>query len=454
MASALPLLLPVVGHTAGFALLEQSASRLGNAFSGTAATAEDATAMFFNPAALTRLDTPQVVAVASGIYVSSEFRDSASTPALGQPLGGDGGNAGGWNFLPSAYVSTPLGERLALGFGVNVPFGLELDYDDDWIGRFQALRSSIETVNLNPALAWRIGERLSIGVGVNHQYIDAELSNAVNYTAAIAQGLQQLAAAGQIPAAAVPGLVAANGALQGRVVVSGDDWAWGYNLGVLFELSDATTIGLSYRSTLKYTVTGTAAFTRPQVAEPIGAGIVALASTPGGPLADGPVQVDLELPDMAILSLRQALGARVELLADIAWTGWSSIQELDIVRSDTGETLSLTPEHWDDTWRFALGLSYELRPDLRLRGGVAYDEAPVPGATRTPRLPDADRRWLAIGAQWRATDALTLDFGYAHLFQRNVRLEQDAGNAAVNAMLDGTQRSSVDIVALQAAVRF
>ena len=300
---------PGTAGASGFALLEQSASRLGTAFAGTAAAADDATTVFFNPAGMTQLEGRQLAAgLASGIEITSEFRDAGSTAAFGQPIGGAGGDAGDWNFVPGAYFTARLADDLAFGIGINAPFGLKLVYDDGWVGRFQALRSEIETINFNPSLAWRVNERFSIGAGISYQRVQAELTNAVNYSAAVAQGVQQLVALGQLPAAAAPGVIAANAGLEGGARVRGDDAGWGFNVGLLFDVSDTTRIGLAYRSAVEYDVSGTIRFTPPaSIPNAIYASIVAAASASGAPLSSGPVSVDLELPDSAILSLRQSV---------------------------------------------------------------------------------------------------------------------------------------------------
>lgn len=446
-------LLPAVAGASGFALLEQSSSRLGTAFAGTAVAADDATTVFFNPAGMTLLPGPEAVVSASGIEITSEFRNGSSVPAFAQPLGGNGGDAGDWNFVPAAYFALPVGDTLAFGIGVNAPFGLKLIYDDDWIGRFQGLHNEIKTLNVNPSVAWRIGKNVSIGAGINYQRLDAELTNDVNYSAVIAQGVQQLVAAGQLPPATGAAVIAANAGRTGLARVEGDDDAWGFNVGALFKMSDNTRLGVSYRSSVDYTVGGSIAFAAPAGADPIASGIIAAASAPGAPLSSGAVSVALELPDSATLSLEQRVAKDFALLADVAWTGWSSVQELRIVR-DSGATASLTPERWNDTWRFALGATYAMNDSVTLRAGVALDETPVPDDTRTPRLPDSDRTWVAIGAHWKISPALLMDFGYAHLFSETVSLDQDADNVAASALLNGRQHSDVDIVSAQVVYRF
>src|SRR3989442_10095038 len=133
---------------AGFALQEQNASGLGHAYAGGAAAAEDVSTIFFNPAGLVRLQTTQVVVAGNIICPSAKFHDNGSQPAgFGQPLGGNGGDAGSCAGVPNLYVGVPFTDKWSFGLGVNVPFGLQTDYDSDWIGRFQATKSKLETVN-------------------------------------------------------------------------------------------------------------------------------------------------------------------------------------------------------------------------------------------------------------------------------------------------------------------
>ncbi len=438
---------------AAFSLLEQSGGNLGTAFSGTGAVADDVAAIYFNPAALATLERPQVAASVSAIDLTTRFHDSASAAAFGQALGNEGGNAGGWNWVPAVYAGARIAPDVYAGLAVNAPFGLKTNYDGNWIGRFQALKSEVKTLNVNPALAFRLGPHVTFAAGVDYQHLQAELGSAVNYSAVVAQGVQQLAIAGQLPPSAAPGIIAANAGLQGQSTVRGDDSAWGYNLGLLLELPTNTRIGLAYRSTITYHVEGDVTFTAPTASQPTGGAIIAAAGAPGGPLSAGSTRLDLKMPDSATLSLAQSLTSQLQLLADVAWTGWNSIQEIRIVR-DTAAVVAVTPERWKETWRFALGADYQLNPQWKLRGGVAWDASPVPNETRTPRLPDNDRTWVAIGTQWRPLTAVAVDLSYAHLFARAAALNQAESNPAAYGLLLGEQQSHVDIVGLQASYRF
>lgn len=440
---------PHVASASGFALLEQSAARLGNAFSGTTVVADDASAMFYNPAALAHLDRAQWVFSASGVKIQSEFRNANSTPPLTHELGSEGGDAGDWNAIPSAYFALPINDRLAFGFGFNVPFGLKLEYPDDWIGRFQALNSEIQTYNFNPALAWELNDVVTLGIGLNYQRMQAELTNAVNYTAIVAGAAPLFG----VPQEQIPALIAANPGLQGRGVVRGDDETWGFNVGAIFQVTPDTRLGISYRSSADYDVEGSARFEPATTSDTLGQTIISTVSAPGGPFATTPASVDLELPEIATASLSHRIGERWELLADVAWTGWSSVQYLRVERPD-GSEITTTPELWEDSWRFAVGASYQLNDTWKLKVGAAFDETPVPDSTRTARLPDTDRTWVAFGARYDTGGAFVFDFGYAHLFSDDVPVNQDQDEPLVYGLLNGEQESAVDIVAVQATYRF
>ncbi|MEO6929348.1 MAG: outer membrane protein transport protein, partial [Casimicrobiaceae bacterium] len=146
------------GHSYGaaFALQEQSASGLGNAFAGGAAAAEDASSMSVNPATLLKYTTNQVVMGVHAITPSIKFRDGGSQPAALQPLGDSGGDGGKTVPVPNLYLAVPVNHDLVFGLGVNVPFGLVTEYNDDFVGRFQGIKSEVKTININPALSWKV----------------------------------------------------------------------------------------------------------------------------------------------------------------------------------------------------------------------------------------------------------------------------------------------------------
>lgn len=383
------------GQAAGFALIEQNASGLGNAYAGQAASAQDASTIFFNPAGMTLLPDQQLVLTGHLIKPQTTFSGTVSPAILG---GGNGGDAGDLAFVPNAYFAFRLTPDVHLGIGMNAPFGLKTEYDSTWKGRTQAIKSELKTVNLNPSIAWKASESFSLGAGLNIQYAEATLSSATG--------------------AAIPPPVG---------TVKGDDYGWGFNLGALWQLNDATRVGISYRSEVDYTLKGSFKV--------------------NGVTVVNPIHADLTLPDTASLSLFHKLDTRWDLLADVTWTGWSDFDALRIVNA-SGGPVSTTIENWDDTYRYSLGANYHLNDRITLRGGVAYDQTPVPNAYRTARIPDGDRTWIAFGGQYRVSDRSTLDFGYAHLFIRDVRINKTEGTAPP-ITLTGTYEGAVDILSAQ-----
>lgn len=405
-------------QASGFALIEQSGSGLGNAFAGGAASAEDASTIFYNPAGLSRLGGKQIAVIGSLINPSVKFSDTGSSPAAasGQPLGGNGGDAGSLAFVPSAYFAMDVNPQIKFGLGINAPFGLKTEYETGWAGRFQALKSEVKTINVNPALSYQLNDMVSLGLGFDYQKIDAELTNNVVLGAGVV----------------------------GSAKVSGSDNAWGYNFGALFQVNPETRIGLAYRSSISYKLSGDL-----------------LVTGPTGAVVQNPsVTADIEMPDSLSFSGFSQIDSKWDVMGDITWTGWSKFKELRVVNSSTGATASLTNENWNDTYRFSVGANHHYNENWTARVGAAFDQAPVSDADRTARIPDNDRTWLSLGGQYKPNKQSALDFGYAHLFVKDSVISNNKGGAAGTASttfygnLVGTYSNSVDIFSVQYTQNF
>ena len=420
----------VSGSAAGFALIEQNASGLGNAYAGQAASAQDASTVFFNPAGMSKLQGNQLVVVGNAIRPSAQFLNASSGLAAAQVrLGDNGPDAGGWAYVPNFYFASSLTSQISVGVGVNTPFGLKTDYNSTWAGRFYAIKSDLKTYNVNPSIAYKLSDGVALGAGINFQRATVELTNNVNYSGAAF-------AAGGLPA-----LGAVGGAgVEGLAKLTGADNAWGFNVGALFNPTPDTQIGLTYRSSLSYKLSGSVAFSnRPAL----------LAAA----LPDGGISADLKLPASVSIALTSKLSPKWDLLADASWAQWSSFQNLTVLRS-TGVLLSTVPENWRDSWRVGAGLNYHYNDSWTSRIGVAFDQTPVPEAFRTPRIPDNDRTWLAIGGQYKITKQNVIDFGYAHLWVRGAPVNlpastYPAGTNQSNGTLAGNYSNKVDLVSVQ-----
>lgn len=449
---------PVPALASGFQLVEQNASGLGNAYAGQAAAVRDASAIYFNPANLTRIPGRQFLISVEPIGIGTTFEDSGSArpffptvppTTIPVPLGGTGGEAGGWTPVPNTYVSWQAGSKTWLGFGVNIPFGLKTDWAGDWMGRFKAIESEVKTINLNPTIAFKLGESFSLGGGANYQRVSATLSQNVAYG-----GLAYGAALSAGGPAAAAGILAQLGgvtglAREGTSTVDGDTWSWGWNVGLALQAGKEGHIGASYRSKIKHDVEGDVTFADAPAFATSGA-LGPLGAALNSRFASGPVTTQIELPETASIAASYE-GETFEVLADWTWTGWSSIQELKIDRTD-GSTLSTAPLNFEDTWRVGLGVNTKLNDKCWLRLGTAYDKAPVQDQYRTPRLPDQDRTWAAVGFQYKVGKSGAIDVGYAHLFIKDASsnlANQDTASSPPTGTLVGTYNASVNILAIQ-----
>ncbi|MBI2296213.1 MAG: outer membrane protein transport protein [Betaproteobacteria bacterium] len=387
----------------GFAIGTQSGSGTGNAFAGGAAAADDASVAWYNPAGMTLLPAGRQAAAALHILKPSfKFQNTGSTGAFAAPGTGEGGDGGDWAFVPNAFFTTDINPRLRFGLALNAPFGLKTEYDNGWRGQLTALKSEVKSVNINPSIAYKVNDAVSIGAGVSVQKIDAELTNFAG--------------------------------AAGIANVSADDVGYGFNVGVMIQAAPGTRIGAHYRSTIKYDLEGTATFS-------------------GAPAGNSSVRADLKVPDSASISLFHQLDPRWELMGDITWTGWSSVQQLAVIRTSgplAGTTLTTLAFRWKDTWRFGIGANYKMNDQTKIRFGVAFDETPTNDVDRTSRLPDQDRTWVAVGVQHRVSKAGVLDLGYAHEFIRDASINTTAAPLTCPPhCLTGKFENKADIFSIQ-----
>ena len=406
---------------AGFQLLEQNASGIGNAYAGSAAVAENASTIFFNPAGMTQLQEREVSVGLSLVRPSFKFTDQGSSAG---DLTGGAQDAGDWAALPNAYLSWALDKDLYVGVGLGAPFGLITEYNRDWVGSAHSIKFDIKTMNINPSIAWRVNEKVSLGFGLNWQRMEAEY---VRRAGTITTPL---------PLAST------------FATLDADDDSWGWNVGALFNLSDATKVGVSYRSKIKHELKGSLEFSGTAAnRHPLTTGVSASA--------------DVELPDIFILSLSHKLDSRWELLGDVSWTGWSSVDKVDIMR--TSGLLLGTPQEkaqtldtdFQDTWRVALGANYQLNDAWKLKFGMAFDETPVKNAEkRLTSLPDNDRIWFSFGGQWKPSKGSALDMGVSYLYVDDTKINNGSASDPSKGLVKGEYDSSVWILGAQYSMSF
>lgn len=415
---------------AGFQLLEQNASGIGNAFAGSAADTQNASILYNNPAGMTELQDHEFSIGVVGIKPSFTFNNSGSSGVSGA---GTGGDAGSWGVAPNAYLAWKLNDRFSLGLGVSAPFGLMTDYASPWTGSAQSNKFSITTYNINPAIAYKVNNAISLGVGLNYQHFDADYQ-------------RQLSTLSQVPFPSLAAVTAGKGFLMpGNTPVeaklSGE--AWGWNAGALFKLSPSTNLGLSYRSQLNYNLTGTLTASG--------------SSAQTNSTLSGNIQTNLTLPDTAIASITHQLNDNWELLGDVQWTGWGKLSSINIGYTSgtlNGQTAQTLNTSFRNTWRIAVGANYKINESWKLKTGLAWDQSPVRSAdTRLASLPDNDRYWVSAGVQYKPTKFSTVDFGVAYLFMHSAAIHNNQSASGLGT-LTGSYNDSGLIAGIQYSQAF
>ena len=439
LAISLVAIAPSSVWASGFALQNQTGSGNGNAFAGAAAAAEDAGTVFFNPAGMTLLGEGNNLSLAGTLIDRSiKFTDkgsSANATALGQiaplPSSDNGGDAGTLSLVPVGYWAHALNNQLWLGLGISPTFGNKTEYDFNFVGRNAGYYADMQQININPSLAYKLNEQISLGFGIDIAH------NMTHFK----QGYPITAAPNVNACAPLPTCAALNSA-NNYADIKGDAWGYGFNLGAMYALSPATRLALTYRSQIKFDLEG-----KYDANSPVAGGAV---------FGDHDIKATLKTPDSASLALSQKLSAQLELLAAATWTGWSIVDTIKVTDKNTGATITSLSYNFKDTWRYGIGANYQYNDQWKLRAGLAYDQAPVKSAEdRTMTLPDSDRTWLSFGARYTLSKASSIDMGYTHLFFKNASTARAVTTSLGTVeTIRGDIKTSADLFSLQYNQKF
>ncbi len=393
----------------GFQVLEQGAANIGTAMAGATANASsDASSAFWNPSAAVFTNLPagatRVDAGSNFVIPSFEFRNNGSTNPAGNS-GSDGGNAGELAVIPNLWIVHKFTDDMALTFSGTSTYGLETRYDDDWIGRFQGIRSDLVNFDLNPSIAYSPVEWLSLSVGGSLQWMHAELTQAVD-----------------MPALGYP-----------IAKLTGSGLSGGMNAGFTIKYHENGRFAFSWRSQVKHDISGNFHLFDTVV---------------------NPISCDITLPQTFNVGIYQRFWGKLErlaVMADYSYTGWSSFDKLTIINDATGQPQSNTPENWRDTSRVALGFHYYPMFDNNaiIRWGIAWDQSPVGSASnRTVRIPCTDRIWLSCGAGY-SYENMRVDLGYTYIiFTEDPEIRHSEGGYTVNGNFVG----HAHVVSIQASI--
>jgi len=345
-------------EAAGFYIREQSAKAQGASYAGFASSARDAGYAFANPAALSRVEDIEISGSLSAIIPDTDV----VTEAVGE-FSIDGPQ--GTEFAPSAAAAFRFNDSVVFGVTVNSPYGLSTDYKSAnplvWPGATDGIESSLLTIAVTPMIAVQLTDGVALGAGFIVEYADARLTSFSGVDVA---------------------------------TIEGDDVAFSGAIGALIDVTDDTTIGISYRGGVGHNadVTATsAAFGR----------------------FSGPATVKLNLPGVASVGVTHQATPDFAIMAEVQWQKWSDFDELAFVNKATGVNFVTEAQNYDDSFFVALGAEYAFSDALTLRAGAAYDETPTSDKFRTVRVPDASRWWLSMGLSYEIGDRFTIDAAYS-----------------------------------------
>ena len=390
-------------HAAGFQLNEHSTTGLGRAFAGEAAYGDNAAAIARNPALATRLEGTQTSVGVT--YINPKISADGTASYLGgagPTVNADRDDYAPEAWVPNAYLSQQINDRWSWGLSLNSYFGLSTDLGNGYSASDIAEEAEVITMNINPSVAYRLTDSISLGAGVSLVKADATLTTG-------------------------------GGPLAGAQTmnVEGDDIGWGINLGATWQVNEAVRLGLAYRSEVELELDGRAK-----------SDLVPNYNQKGS--------LNLNLPAVAELSAIYDVNERLTFSASAQWTEWSVFEEL-LIDFDDGSELQLKEENFEDSWRYALGVTYQLNPAWTLRAGMALDNAASTSGYRSLSIPDTDRLWYSAGFTYQHSNQLSVDLGLAYLDGDDIDFTE---TSALGTTFSGSTSASAELVAVSVNYQF
>lgn len=365
----------------GLYLVEISPTETSLAGAGWAARAQDPSTLVSNPAGMTELEGRQFQSMLQPLYLATEFDDDGSSEF------GNGGtdDAKNWSPTASAFYTHQINDKWSAGIGLFGMFGLALDYDNDWAGRYYVQEVTLQSVGLQPTVAYKINDQWSVGIGVTILYGVYELEAAVN-NPLITDG-------------------------DGKLEFEDDVISFQGNIGILYKLNERTRFGLQYLSESEQDFED-----RPklrQTAIPV-----------------NEIEINMTLPQSIIFSAFHQMTDRLAIMGNIGWQEWSQFGEIGFSTAGGGATD--IDREYEDTWNVALGMQYQLNEQWRLNTGVAYDTEMVEEEQMTPDLPTGDSIRWGIGTSYKYSEAIELQFGYDIVYYGDLDMDIEGGGGAFN----------------------
>jgi long-chain fatty acid transport protein len=417
-------------NAAAFQLWEQDGASIGNYHAGRAASAEDASIAFYNPAGLVRIKNQQIVLGVDPIVTDIRFHGTIDVNTAG--LGSSGpataaSQGGGLNFVPSFNYAAPISDRFVFGFSLVGPFGLKTDYGTSAATRYAATLTSLQVVDYSPSLGVAITPKLSVGAGFDIQRANAEFD-----------------------------LVAGNSLLDTIFGSSQDtagqntgaDHAYGYHAGVMYQFTPQTRLGLAYNSKVTHILHGSSHFAGPLANDGT--------TGPAGVQLAPSLRTKIDLPPTTTLSLFHSVNPAWDVMGTLIYTKWDVIQNLvltgvaAITGGNSSNNVTVTiPQNYKNTWNYSVGTNYHVNEKWMLRAGVGFDQTPSNDKDRNLQLPDSNRLALALGTHFQPTKTIGLDVGWTHLIAMNTRINNTVVVGDQSSTVVGSVDGGADVYGLQ-----
>ena len=394
--------------SAGFQLNEFSSSGLGRAYSGEGAIADDAGNASRNPALIMMFDRPTFSAGA--IFVDPGVDITGRSPT-GASLNSDNIAPTAW--VPNLHFVAPINEQFGWGASVTSNYGLATEFNNNYAAGAYGGTTDLETLNLNLSGAYRLDNHWSFGAGFDAVYAKAKIERYAGDLGRIVAG------SGRLPPALARQVAGIPGETQ-IAYLKGDEWGFGWNAGILYEIDKNNRYGLTYRSEVKIDFDGDYKSSLPsaynQILGNFGLPMGTDGRTTGGSLT-------LNLPEMWELSGYNRVAPQWAVHYSLTYTSWSQFQELKATNSG-GDTLFYKDESFRDAYRIALGTTYYMDDNWTFRTGIAFDDSPVPADKRSISIPDQDRFWLSAGATYAFNKDASIDAGVSYMHGQKVTFQE------------------------------
>ncbi|UMV00757.1 long-chain fatty acid transporter FadL [Shigella flexneri] len=414
--------------SAGFQLNEFSSSGLGRAYSGEGAIADDAGNVSRNPALITMFDRPTFSAGA--VYIDPDVDISGRSDLTGQRADADNIAPTAW--VPNLHFVAPINDQFGWGASITSNYGLATEFNDNYAAGIYGGKTDLQTINLNLSGAYRLNNSWSFGLGFDAVYAKAKIERYAGDLGQLVAGQIMQSPAGQTPQGQA--LAATANGIDSNTKIAhlkGDEWGFGWNAGILYELDKDNRYALTYRSEVKIDFKGNYSSDLNPAFNNYG---LPIPTATGGATQSG--YLTLNLPEMWEISGYNRVAPQWAIHYSMAYTSWSQFQELK-AKGDSGQTLFYKDEGFRDAYRIALGTTYYYDKNWTFRTGIAYDDSPVPADKRSISIPDQDRLWLSAGLTYAFNEDASIDVGASYMHGQNVKFTEGEGPAAYSFESEG-----------------